>query len=135
MPTETTADVRRPRWRTPARWFLAWLLLAGTIAAYGAISGRSQGVPSASQQLAGLIDHTINTQLRKEVQNGVDPAATRITSDCNEVSADASATQYICFAYLTTPQGTERQEWAGHITTAGRMQAHQVSPPNNATGA
>lgn len=93
------------------------------------IVSRSSVLPATPpKQLASLITKTVEEELHKEIGLGVDPAATRVSSDCNETSKTAQQTNYTCFAYLSAPASkTEVEEWQGRITAAGGMKAHLVT--------
>ncbi len=83
---------------------------------------------SPPKQLAALITKTVEEQLHKGIGIGSDPAATHVSSDCNETSKTAQQTNYTCFSYLSAPASkTEVQEWQGRITAAGGMKAHLVT--------
>jgi len=93
------------------------------------IVAHSNVVPaSPPKQLAALITKTVEEQLHKSIGIGSDPAATHISSDCNETSKTAQQTNYTCFAYLSAPASrSEVQQWQGRITAAGGMKAHLVT--------
>jgi hypothetical protein len=94
----------------------------------GQVLKHKNKVASPPQQVAALITKTVQEQLHKDISIGSDPAATHVSSDCNETTKTAQQTNYTCFSYLSAPASkTEVQEWQGRITAAGGMKAHLVT--------
>lgn len=94
----------------------------------GSVLKHKNKVASPPQQLAALITKTVQEQLHKDIGIGSDPAATHVSSDCNQTTKTAQQTNYTCFSYLSAPASkTEVQQWEGRITAAGGMKAHLVT--------